>query len=200
MIDRSTRQRRQHFAGRGDLRLVGLIRIFDDGIGVGNVEIITDQRHAERRIQMVEKDRLHVGDAVAVGIAEQRDAVARSRLSARCRPGLDVSHDDFLGTLDRRGLRRLGFDHQNIAVGQHVDRARMLKPGRHGLNLETLGHRRRLSLLPANHLGDMHRRKQILLQVGQLGIGADFDIRVAAPIVTTGKAKRGTDDQAEPQK
>ena len=39
----------------------------------------------------------------------------------------DPFHDDVLRTLDRLGAGRLGFDDQNVAVRQHIERARVLQ-------------------------------------------------------------------------
>ena len=41
-----------------------------------------------------------------------------------------------LGRLDRFGARRLGFHDQNIAIGEHIKRSRMLQPGSQGLDLQ----------------------------------------------------------------
>ena len=45
-------------------------------IGVGDIEIIADQHHAEGRMQMIQEDKCLVGHAVAIGVAQQQDAVA----------------------------------------------------------------------------------------------------------------------------
>src|SRR3954454_8112290 len=104
MVDWPARQRRQHRARRGDLGITFGVGISDDRIGVGDIEIVADQRDAERRVEMVEEDALRVRDAVAVAVAQQRDAVALAGVAAGCRPGLDVSHYDFLGPLDWSAL------------------------------------------------------------------------------------------------
>ena len=62
------------------------------------------------------------------------------------------------------------FDHQHVAVGKRVKRARMLKAGGEGLNLQPCGDLRRLTILPTNDRREMHLRKQILLDVRQNGI------------------------------
>ena len=107
---------------------------------------------------MVEEDALLVRDAVAIGIAEQGDAVALAGVAARCCPGLDKAHDDFLRPLDRGCLRCLGFHDQNVAVRERVERTRMLQTRRQWLDLQALRHLRGLALLPADNLGDVHRR------------------------------------------
>jgi hypothetical protein len=75
MIDRSARKIGELGAGSGDAGLPFLIGIADDGIGVRNVQIVADQRDAERRIEVVQEDGSQFGSAIAIG-AQQRDAVS----------------------------------------------------------------------------------------------------------------------------
>src|SRR5437879_13547771 len=62
-------------ARRGDAGLSILIGIADDGIGVGDVKIVANQGDAKRRVEVVQKDGAQVGNAIAIGIAYERDAV-----------------------------------------------------------------------------------------------------------------------------
>jgi hypothetical protein len=71
----------------------------------------------------------------------------------------------------------------------------MLQPGRERFDLQSLRNRRRFSLLPAEDLGDMHGRQQILLQIGQDGVGADLGVRIAASVTAAGKAQERTAQQ-----
>ncbi len=190
MINRSARERRQHGAGCGDFRIALGVGIFHDRIGVGDIEIIADQRDAEGRVEMVEEDALRIRHPIAIAVAQKRDAVALAGIAAGCRPGLDKTHDDFLRPLDRRGLRRLGFHHQHVAVGQHIERARMLQAGRKGLGLQALRNGRRLVLLPADDARNVHRRQQILLDVRQHGVGADLRLGIAAAVIAAGKTQQ----------
>ena len=59
-----------------------MVRIAHDGVGVRDVEIITDQHHAEGRMEMVEKDRSRRRLPARRIIAQQRDAIARSGVAA----------------------------------------------------------------------------------------------------------------------
>jgi hypothetical protein len=57
--------------GALDLRLPGAVREADHRIGVGDVEVVADQRHAERRVQVLEEHRLELGRAVVAQAAQQ---------------------------------------------------------------------------------------------------------------------------------
>ena len=83
MVDRPARKRHEGRAGLADFGVALGVGIAHDGVGVGDIEIVADQRHAERRIQMIEEDGAHVGHAVAIGVAQQRDAVALAGVAAR---------------------------------------------------------------------------------------------------------------------
>src|SRR2546429_8835548 len=52
-------------------------------------------------------------------------------------------------------------------------------------------------LAPSYDLCDAHRRHQILLQCGQLGIGADLHFRIAGMIVTAGESEAGDKESGE---
>ena len=58
-----------------DAGLSGLVRDLHQRIGIGNVQVAAHQRHAKRRIQVLQENRAGFGLAVAVHIAQQRDAV-----------------------------------------------------------------------------------------------------------------------------
>ena len=75
MIDRSAGKIRELGARRGDAGLSILIWIADDGIGVRNVEIVTNQGDAEWRVEMIQKHGSYFGNAVTISVAQQRDAV-----------------------------------------------------------------------------------------------------------------------------
>src|ERR1700677_3645121 len=57
VINRAARQLRQRHPVAGEGEVAGVVGIADDGVGVGDIEIVTDQDHAEGRMEMVEKDR-----------------------------------------------------------------------------------------------------------------------------------------------
>src|SRR5437899_3339590 len=70
----------------------------------------------------------------------------------------------------------------------------MLEAGRQCMNLQSLRHGGSF-LAPSYDLCDAHRRHQILLQRGQLGIGADLHFRVAGMIITAGESEAGDGDK-----
>ena len=72
----------------------------------------------------------------------------------------------------------------------------MLEAGRQCMNLQSLRHGGSF-LAPSYDLCDAHRRHQILLQRGQLGIGADLHFRVASMIVTAGESEAGDKKSGE---
>ena len=89
----------------------------DDAVGVADVEAAVDERHAERLVQAVEEGLADLGDAVAVGVAQQRDPV-RARAER-----LGALHRRVDRVVERRAdaaghRQRLGGQH--VAVRQHA--------------------------------------------------------------------------------
>ena len=117
----------------------------DHAVGVADVECVADQRHAEWLVQPVEEHIADLGDAVAVRVAEKRDAV-RARTDGG--GALDrAEHGVVEKGLDRHGLhQRLGDQH--FAARQHMDPARVLEAARKRIDLEPRGGGRRLPLRP----------------------------------------------------
>ena len=121
VVDGATRKRRQHGAGRGDLCIACRVGIPNDRIGIGDIEVVADQDHAEGRVEVIEEDALRLGLAVAIGVAQQRYAVARPGVPARSDSGLNPAHDQILRAVDRIGPRLPRLDHQDVAVWENVD-------------------------------------------------------------------------------
>ena len=71
----------------------------------------------------------------------------------------------------------------------------MLKAGRQCLDLQSLRHGGSFVFSPSDRLCDSYRRHQILLQLGQHGMGADLHSRVAAVIVAASECKRSDSDR-----
>ena len=82
MIDGSTRKVRELGAWGSDAGLPFLIGIADDRVRVRYVKIIADQSDAERRIEVIQEDGSDIGNAIAIGVAQQRDAVSALGCSA----------------------------------------------------------------------------------------------------------------------
>src|ERR1700746_3666866 len=108
MIDRAARKVGELGAGSRDAGLPFLIGIAHDGVRVRYVKIIADQRDAERRIELVQEDGSYIGNAVTLGVAQQRDAV--SALGCGAGEPRYPGGDYVLGTVDRR-FRTIAFNH-----------------------------------------------------------------------------------------
>ena len=81
-------------------------------------------------------------------LAQQRDAVGARHRGAR--PLINSSITQPLMPLASSGLgRRIGFGDQHVAVGQHVEPARMIEPSANAATFEALGRGRRRPLGPA---------------------------------------------------
>ena len=94
-----------------------MVGIAHDGVGVRDVEIVTDQDDAERRMEMVEKDRSRRRLPTGLIVAQERDAIARSGVAARCHPLFDEPHDEVFRPCDRLRRGRFRFNDQHVAVG-----------------------------------------------------------------------------------
>src|SRR4029079_3398177 len=84
-----------------DLRLTRRERIAHQLVGLGDVQIIADEDDAKRRIELVEKDALELGHAIAVGVTKQCDPVGRAVVAAAVRQTEDEVEERVLYTLDR---------------------------------------------------------------------------------------------------
>ena len=128
-------------AGRGDPRLVGLVRETDDGVGVRDVQRLADERHAEGCVESGQEHGPQLRLAVPVGVPQQRDAVgAGHRPAGLLLEPLEEPAPDPLVVLGPRG--RVGLGHEHVAVREHVQPARVVQASgerRHGRSLR--GHR-----------------------------------------------------------
>ena len=138
---------REPLARRGDLGLAGLVGEGEDPVGIADVERRADQRHAEGLVEASEEGLADLGDAVAVRVAQQRDAVG-ARPDAPARAIVAV----IAWSKSVRGLPGWvsDFGGQHVAIGQHIDEARMLEAGGEGIDLEP-GRRDRASCRRASH-------------------------------------------------
>ena len=129
--ERGDRPRRRIDAGGG--RVVGK---GDQSVGIGDVERVADQGHAERRGEAGDIGVADLGDAVAVGVAQQGDAVgARHR---RAGFALEQAEEEALDAviLMRRVRRRPpGFGDEDVAIGKGQQPAGVLEAGRERANL-----------------------------------------------------------------
>ncbi len=120
-------------------------------VGVADVEGIAHKRHAEGLALALQKHLACFRHAVAIGVAQQRDAVGAHP------HGVGAFHRADHGVVEDgpgRAVRAHGLGDQHIAIGQHLDPARMIEAARERIDLETGRRDRRLSRAPA--LGRRH--------------------------------------------
>ena len=108
MIDRAAGKVGQLGARSGDAGLPFLIGIAHDRVGVRNVEIMANQRDAKGRIEVVQEHGPYIGNAVILGVAQQRNAVSALALGAG--EPLYPASDQVLGAVDRR-FRTITLNH-----------------------------------------------------------------------------------------
>ena len=158
---------------RGDLGLAFDVRHLHQRIGVGNEELVADQHHAERRGKVLQEHFLDFSHTIVVGVAQQRNAVGARGT------GAGALHDHahhfvpdlceqpvaaILGFL-RLG-RRIALGHEHVAVGQHIDPARMVEPARQRCHREAAGRRRPGGVGPTDGGRDVDGRDQRLVGSG----------------------------------
>ena len=124
VVERPARQVGHLRRRSSDVRLTGHVREAHDRVRVRDVEHVAHERRPEWRRQAVEKHRVQRCHAVAIGVAQQRDAIRTRRRAAGLR--LEVLEE---GTLDSlrvvRSRRRVRLGHQHVAVRQDVQPPRM---------------------------------------------------------------------------
>jgi hypothetical protein len=98
-----------------------------------------------------------------------------------------------VGPVDRLHAWRFRLDDEDVAVRQHVQRARMLQSLRERLDLEPGRDFRRLAILPADDRREMHRRKQVLLRRRQVRMRADLALDVESFVVVAGGERQRRD-------
>jgi hypothetical protein len=149
VVDGSAGQRRENSAGSGNLDVIFVVGVADNGVSVRDVKIVADECNAEGRIEVVEKD--GANRRTTGGIAQQGNPIAL--LIAANGSGLrfDLLHDKILGSADRCSRRRLRLHHQHVTVGQNIERAGMLQSGRDRLDFQSRRDSRTFSLLPPDH-------------------------------------------------
>lgn len=82
MIDGTTGQRGERRSGRSNFRFAFGVWISDDGIRIGDVEIIADQGYAKWRVQVVKKHASDIRHAITVGVTQQRNPIAFAGVAA----------------------------------------------------------------------------------------------------------------------
>ncbi|MNE39443.1 hypothetical protein D3C80_1333990 [compost metagenome] len=144
--------------GGVDARLAGLIGDGDHGVGVGDEQALADQSHAEGRHQAGQEDGLGFGHAIAVGVAQQGDAVRAGR--ARARLAHDAALEPAAYAAPAAGFRfgrGVGLGDQNIAIGQFIEPARVVQTAGEGVDRQTLCSDGRDACGPADGGSDLDR-------------------------------------------
>src|SRR5271154_6236574 len=154
MIDRSTRKVGEFGTWGRDAGLPLLIRIANNGVRVRNVKIVANQGDAKWRIEMVQKHGTKLGNAVAIGVAQQGDTVFVLRLGAG--EPLHPAGNDVFWSVNWR-LWTIALDDQHISIGENVQRPRMHKAGRQCMDLQSLRRRGSLVFAPSDGFGDPYR-------------------------------------------
>ena len=142
--------------GCGDAIRARHIREGDDAVGVADIKSVAHQRHAERLVQSLHENLARFGDAVAVGVAQQGDAVGADAKGAR--PSHRCLHRIAEHAPDRSG-DLVGLGNQDAAIGQYVDPARMLQAGRERIDLESRRRHGDLPVAPASGRRHLQRRE-----------------------------------------
>ena len=74
--------------------------------------------------------------------------------------------------------RRLRFDNQHVAIRKCIERSWMLKSLGNRFNLQPRCYSGHFACLPSNDRREMHRRKQVLFNLRQNGIGPDLTLNI----------------------
>ena len=128
MVDGTCRQVGDLHAWRVDLGLPLRIGEAHDRVGIGDVEVVADERHAERRIEVFEENGSRFRNAIAVGVAQKRNAVRARDAGAGplLRHVKEEAFDPFgvLRPRPDRWFRRRGRRHWAARRASGGDRAR----------------------------------------------------------------------------
>ncbi|MNN18794.1 hypothetical protein D3C81_1320130 [compost metagenome] len=140
-------------------------------VGVGDVEVLAHQCHAKGRIEPFDEGCAYFCDAIMVGIAQQGDAVGAGHASAGAfhRLAHHPATDAF--AIFRLGWC-IGLGHQNVAVGQYIEPARVVELVGEGPDLCACCCLGFAAVRPADGGCDVDGRDQRLVGRGQLRRGA----------------------------
>ena len=181
----------------GRLGVTGPVRQADDAVVLRHIEVLADQGHAEGAADILGEGGLEFGQAVAVGVPEQGDAVWAGALD-----GTGLTHQQVGRPVAEAGLAlllRRGFGHQDIAIGQDQEPARVGKgtgePGHH----KALRRTWRLRARPAHRLRDRDLRDKGARRRRQLRLRTKPGQRVRRSAARTGREKEGRAEGAAPE-
>jgi hypothetical protein len=179
------------------LQVAGPVGQADDAVVLRHIEVLADQGHAEGATDVLGEGGLEFGQAVAVGVPEQGDPVR-----ARTLDGAGAPHQQVGRPVAEAGLALLfrgGFRHQDIAIGQDQEPARMGKgagePGHHKALRRTWRFRAR----PAHGLGDSDLRDEGVGRRRQLRLRTKPGQGVWRSACRTGREEEGRAEGAAPE-
>src|SRR6202040_2891426 len=122
-------------------------------------------------MQPLKKNRSHLRDTVAVGVAQQGDTVGA--LNAGTCPVLLYSRNPTLDTaFVLRPRRSIGFGDENVTVWKNVKPTRMVEADREGLDRKAGRGRGARALRPTLRWGDIDGGDDCFSRLGQRGIWA----------------------------
>ena len=170
VIERPARKVRHLDAGGGDFFHALAVVKPQNGVGIGDIERVADQRHSKRRVQVLHEYVL--GRAARSVIAKERDAIGTGDTGARALLGGFV--DPALDPLSvLRPFRGIGFRDENVAIGKHMEPAGMLETGRKRLDREPICGGRLGALRPAFRRRDLNCRDEVFDRRRQGRIGPE---------------------------
>ncbi len=183
-------------AGYGDLGLPAAVGKAQQRVGVGDVKVVADEGHAEGRIEALEEYRAGLGHAVAIGVAQQGDAVGAGHA------GTGTPHHQLRDpALDARGVfgpgRRVGLGYQHVAIGQHEEPARMVECVGKGGDAQARRSGRGGAGGPALGRRDVDGGEQRLVRRRQLRVGTDPGRNRQRRLVAAGGQQRRRDQRNE---
>ena len=117
----------------------------------------------------MQKHRAQVDHAVMVAVAQQGDAVGAGHAGTGA--GHDLAGNPAFKAKTAVSGRRIAFRHQHIAIGQHIQPARMVEVFGKGADLGAGRGRGFAARRPAHGRGDVHRRQQPRIGRRQLRVG-----------------------------
>ena len=148
---------REDVLGRpGDRRHPRGIRETDDGVRVGDIEMVTNKSHAEWGVEVGGEHRAFIGNAVRVGVTQQCDPVGAWHC-ASCLLLIPLEEPAADAGVVVRAWRRVGLGDQHITVWQHVDPAWVIQIFRKSRHRCPSGPHRHGALGPSDRLDHIDR-------------------------------------------
>ncbi|MNF74433.1 hypothetical protein D3C84_564640 [compost metagenome] len=168
MVQCATGQVDHLHGGGGDRSGAVCIVEAQQPIRIRDVQIVADQGHAKGRVEVFNERGAGFGVAVVVGVAQQGDAVRAGHAGTGARHDFFGDPADHACAVIRLGWG-VGFGHQHIAIGQHIQPAWVFEPFGECHHLGAGRGNRLGTAWPAHGGGDIHGRDQGLVRLRQRG-------------------------------